>query len=142
MHRTLNLVHKYRAGQVPQASGSAQCTHLTGACDDLPARIDQALDGFDFRAATDAVCDVVDHANRLVDDEQPWHLARTERAGDTTASTRLDGVLAALVHACRVLANELPPFIPHGARRLYEQLGDDGTHVGRAVPVFPRWEAP
>ncbi|KUL42069.1 methionine--tRNA ligase [Actinoplanes awajinensis] len=141
VHRTLSLVHKYRAGHVPQVSGPAQATALTDACADLAARIDQALDGFDFRAATDAICDVVDHANRLVDAEQPWHLARAERTGDTAAAARLDGVLATLVHACRVLAGELRPFIPIGARRLQGQLSD-GTRVGRPEPVFPRWEAP
>ncbi|SDT14329.1 methionine--tRNA ligase [Actinoplanes derwentensis] len=123
VHRTLSLVHKYRAGRVPLVSGT---------CAGLPARIDRALDAYDFRAATTAIGDVVDDANRLVDAEQPWRLAR---AGDTA---RLDGVLGGLVDTCRVLAGELRPFIPDGAERLRRQLGH-GTQVGWPVPVFPRW---
>lgn len=140
VHRTLHLVHRYRAGRVPRAAGPDPAPLLSAAGADLPGRVDRALDGFDFRAATGAVCAVVDQANRLVDAEQPWQLARAERGGDGTAAARLDDVLAALVGACRTLADELRPFIPDGAGRLRRQLGD-GAWTGRPEPAFPRWEA-
>lgn len=135
VHRTVSLVVKYRDGRVPPATPATAL--LAAACADLPTRIERALDRFDFRAATGAIRDLVDDANRLVDAEQPWLLARAERPGDTA---RLDGVLATLVHACRVLAGELRPFIPTGAHRLAGQVGD-GARVGRPEPVFPRWDA-
>ncbi|MCO8277296.1 methionine--tRNA ligase [Actinoplanes sp. TRM 88003] len=119
VHRTLALVHKRSAGQVAAPPSDEPAG-------DLPARIDRALGDFDFRAATGAIIDVVDRANRYVEAEQPWRLTR---------DSGLDEVLATLVHTCGVLADELEPFIPSGARRLREQLGG-----GPTGPVFPRWD--
>lgn len=90
-------------------------------CTDLPERIDRALYDFDFRAATGAICSVVDEANRLIEAEQPW------KGGG-------EAVLATLTGVCRLLATELGPFLPDGARRLREQL----DRPGRPKPVFPR----
>ncbi|GIE36487.1 methionine--tRNA ligase [Actinoplanes italicus] len=135
-HRTTSLLHRHRDGRVPALPATVVAPRLFSACAALPGRVDRALDGFDFRAATGALCDVVDHANRLVDAEQPWHLARS---GEPAGAARFDDVLATLVHACRVLAGELAPFLPGGAQRLSGQLGD-GTHTGPPRAVFPRWE--
>jgi methionyl-tRNA synthetase len=77
----------------------------------------------------------------LVDAERPWELARAERAGDESAGARLDSVLASLVGACRVLAAELQPFLPTGARRLRDQLLS-GDRVDRPRPAFPRLAQP
>ena len=98
---------------------------------DLPGRIDQALAAFDFRAATDAIIDVVDGANRLIEAERPWELARTD-------PDRFDAVLAALIHTARTLAVELEPFLPTGSAHLSHQLRDGA----RPAPVFPRLEQP
>ena len=143
VHRTVSLLHRYRAGEVPgaatgrvhgTAAGEVPGRALSVLVDDLPRRIDGALDRFDFRAATSAVREVVAAGNRLVDAEQPWHLAR---AGDPVAAARFDVVLATLVHTCRVVAGELEPFLPDGSDRLRHQLGE-GALVGTPQPVFPR----
>jgi methionyl-tRNA synthetase len=131
VHRTTSLLHRHRDGRVPGRPATTVAADLAG-------RVDRALDAFDFRAATGALCDVVDHANRLIAAEQPWLLVRS---GDRASAARFDDVLATLVHACRVLAGELRPFLPGGAHRLLGRLGD-GTHLGPPLPVFPRWEEP
>jgi methionyl-tRNA synthetase len=125
VHRTLALVHRYRGGRVPAAGA------LPAGCAALPERIDRALAGFDFRAATDALQAAVDAGNRLVEAERPWELAR---AG---AADRLDTVLGTLIGLCRLLTAELEPFLPAGAARLRGQLRD-GDRVGPAAPVFAR----
>jgi len=154
VNRTLTLAHRYRAGRVgpprPFAAaaellGRAELVggrdeplgaELLGACTELPGRIDRALGGFDFRAATDALVAVVDAGNRLVERAQPWRLARDEPANGP-GGTGLDDVLAVLVHAFRVLADELSPFLPAGAERLRAQVGSGGQ-VAEPAPVFPR----
>jgi len=128
VHRTVSLVRRYRSGRVPLG---------TAACTDLPVRIDAALAEFDFRAATGALRAAVDATNRLVDSAQPWRLARAEQDGEAVARERLDEVLAVLVASCRVLAAEARPFIPVGAARLRDQLGEaDRVCVPR--PAFDR----
>lgn len=112
-----NLVHRLTG----LGAGGALQTG-SGLADDLPGRIDSALAAFDFRAATGAVIEVVDRANRLIEAERPW-----ERAG-----TSRDRVLATLRSTVRLLAAELEPFLPDGAARL---RGDAAP--GRAFPRLP-----
>lgn len=135
--RTLALVHKYRNGRLPAAeSGSALGVDLVKASEALPRLIDEALQRFDFRAATDAIWAVIDVGNRFVETERPWELAELERRGDRAAGARLDEVLSLVVAGCRALATELAPFIPHGAAALRQQLEAD--RIDRPAPLFPR----
>lgn len=67
--------------------------------------------------------ELVGAANRLVDAEQPWVLAKAMKAGDTDAERRLRNVLGDLVEACRVIALAAAPFIPAAAPRALAQLG-------------------
>ena len=159
-HRTLSLVHRYRDGRLPAsvpAGAGLAGTGLAGAgvagagvagagvaraCDALPRLIDESLAGFDFRAATSAVSSVVATGNRLAETERPWELARREADGDRAAADRLDRVLAVLVHACRVLAAELEPFLPAGAAVLGRQLQPGPGRAAPPEPVFTRLRVP
>ena len=77
---------------------------------------------FDFRTATAAVWEIVDEANRYVEQAEPWHLARAERAGDAPAGERLDAVTRALVAACRGAGPGSGPFLPDLAARIARGL--------------------
>ncbi|TDD99022.1 methionine--tRNA ligase [Jiangella asiatica] len=134
VHRTLGLVHRFGAGVT---SAPPPRNRLVEAADALPDAVDRALEVYDLRAATGELCAVVDLGNRTVEAERPWELARRSAAGDAEAAGRLRAALATLVHACRVVAGELAPFVPDGAERLSEQLGTAGT-VRQPRPVFER----
>ena len=120
VNRTLTLVDRV---DVEKAGALRASQNLLPAGAELSDRVDDALRRFDFRAATGALCAVVDAGNRLIEAERPWE------AGPTAHAT-----LATLVGTCRALAVELEPFLPGGARRLREQLASGG----RPRPVFPR----
>ena len=74
--RVISLVHRYRQGQRaagcrrprPPAPAPARCV---AACQLAPDRVAAALADFDFRAATTAIWDVVDEANRYVERPSP-----------------------------------------------------------------------
>lgn len=83
--------------------------------DGLPARIDAALERFQFDEAAAAIVDVADQANRYVDTHAPWRLPPDE------ARRNLGPVLATV----ELLAGELEPFVPGVARALRE---------GRPIP--------
>ena len=100
---------------------SAGAELLEEAIRRAPGRVDAALDGFDFRAATAAVWDIVDEANRYVSQARPWELAALERAGDREAGRQLDASLATLIGACRAVAGLLAPFVPDAAARVAQQ---------------------
>jgi methionyl-tRNA synthetase len=138
INRTVSLIHKYRHGtvgdQTPTVNVGSDLIHL---CAGLPTNIDRALAAFDLRAATDAIWVVVAAANRLVEAERPWELARREQAGDDVAGERLDAVLTRLITSCRTLTHELTPLLPTGSAKLATQLGK-GRLVATPQPVFPR----
>jgi len=111
----------------------------------------------------------VGDANRFVEAEQPWAIAKAARAGDAGAAraeTRLAGVLGDLVEAVRLVALAAAPFMPSIAPRALAQLGhaypyeadgnggpamldelEWGRHAGEtgalatAEPLFPRLES-
>jgi methionyl-tRNA synthetase len=102
-------------------------------------------------------------ANKAVDTEQPWVLAKAAKAGDSGAEARLRHVLGDLIEACRLVGLAAAPFLPATAPRLLAQLGHgypygpdgnggppildelvwgvhagDAGQVGAPEPLFPR----
>jgi methionyl-tRNA synthetase len=98
------------------------------------------MEGFDFRQATAAVWKIVEEANRYVVEFQPWTLAKSEKAGDNDAGTKLSDALALLIHAARIVADELTPFLPAAAERVAIQLGSGKDQLDKPRPLFPRIE--
>lgn len=156
VNRSVGMLQRYRGGVVPQVDANRRSTLKTIA-DTVPARMDAALDAFDFREAIAAAWEIVTRANKFVEDEKPWEIAKAAKASDADADARLDVVLADLIEAIRVLGVVMSPFIPEGSARIAAQLGfdlaDGGDVVGRewndalagrelpkAQPVFPRIE--
>ncbi len=113
---------------------------LLATIERTPAAVRAALKDFDFRAATAAVWQIVEQANRYVDATEPWHLARAQRAGDAAAGARLDEVLGALVAACQILAAEIWPFLPDLAARIAAACCDSAGVLPQPRPLFPRIE--
>jgi methionyl-tRNA synthetase len=130
VNRVVTLVHRLRSGVVPVGSPVPEDAVLRSACDGVGSAVDAALAGYDFRAATAAVWSVVVAANRYVERSRPWELSGVD---DRAA---LDGCLAALVRACRVIAAELAPFLPDLAARASRQLA--GEVLPPAVPLVRR----
>lgn len=123
--RVTTLVH--RSGVVPPLSSVL--------ADGIAAAVAQALEDFDFRRATAAVWSVVERANRYLEQERPWDLAKS---GDP----RLAEVLGVLLGACVELGELLKPFLPDAAARVVAA----GTPVDGVLPppvrLFPRVEEP
>ena len=142
------MIHRYRGGRVvercpaeaqgAEGAGAGRATaRLKRACEDAPARIDEALAGFDFRGATRALWAIVEEANRAVDATRPWEIAKAERSGDPRAATELDCVLSALLHACARLGDLLAPFLPGGADRIVRQCTAVDGLLPEPVRLFP-----
>ena len=84
------------------------------------ARVDDALDAFDLRAATGASSAPVDAVNRCVEQAQPWALRGDARARQCVAP----------LHATtRAIVDELAPFVPDLAARA-RPLGPAGRRAG------------
>jgi methionyl-tRNA synthetase len=92
----------------------------------LPGTVDRALEAFDLRAATTAITRLTSAANRDLEQHRPWE--RPPGDHDRRA------VLARVRTVCEIIAGELEPFVPAGARRLTGALAADWRTP--APPVF------
>ena len=124
----VGMLHRYRAGVVPAVARLARLRAPGGGGEPAP-KIGRALGAsFDPRAALDAIFALVVRANRHVEDERPWTLARPEREGATDAARRLDAALYDLAEACRVIGQALRPLLPETAERIAAALGVPFAH--------------
>jgi methionyl-tRNA synthetase len=138
VNRVVAMVHRYRQGEVPgDAAVPAGVERLAAARSRAPGLVDDALEAGDFRRATAAVWAIVEEGNRWIEAVRPWELAKAERA-DGAAPERLDAVLALLVGACRLLGEELAPFLPGAAARIAAQCAADSGRLPAPAPLFPR----
>jgi methionyl-tRNA synthetase len=162
LNRTISMANRYFGGERSTVGPDAG---LAGAWTDVLATYCEKIEACLLHDALRTLWDFVGAANRLVEAEQPWALAKAMKAGDADAETRLKAVLGDLVEACRLVSLAAAPFIPGAAARALVQLGYDypygpdgnggpalldelrwGAHAGEAgrlatpEPLFPRLE--
>ncbi len=162
LNRSISMANRYFDGERPAIGPDAG---LASAWTDTLVAYRERLEGCLLHDALASVWEFVGAANRLVDAEQPWTLAKAMKAGDEDAGARLRAVLGDLVEACRLIALAAAPFIPGASARALAQLGYEypygadgnggpalldelrwGAHAaepGRlatAEPLFPRIE--
>ncbi|MFI5254829.1 MAG: methionine--tRNA ligase [Candidatus Limnocylindrales bacterium] len=164
VNRTVTMAGRYGDGDRPAPRPVAEAPLAARWAASL-ARYRANLEGCLLHEALAALAELVGDANRTVDSEQPWVLAKAAREGDAAAEERLRGVLGDLVETCRLLGLLSAPFMPGTAPRLLAQLGhaypygpdgNDGPalleelrwgahaaeagRLGTAEPLFPRLE--
>jgi methionyl-tRNA synthetase len=120
LNRTVSMANRYFGGERPAVGPKAG---LANAWAETLATYTQRLEGCLLHDALAALWDFVGAANRLVDAEQPWALAKASKNGDEGAGTRLRAVLGDLVEACRLISLAAAPFIPEASPKALAQLG-------------------
>jgi len=126
VNRTVTMVNRYLDGERPPPSEAAllRPTWLSAL-----EGYRMNIEGFLLHEAIASLWGFVANANRLVDAEKPWELAKAAQSGDRPAESRLRDVLGDLVEACRLLALAAAPFIPSTAPRVLAQLGHDWRYA-------------
>jgi methionyl-tRNA synthetase len=167
VNRTVSMAGRYLGGERP-APRPATDSPLAEAWSKTVPTFASKLDALLLHDALAALWGFVGDANRFVEAEQPWAIAKAARAGDAPApeaEARLAGVLGDLVEAVRLVSLAVAPFMPSIAPRALAQLGyayayeADGNggpplleqlvwsaasersgRLGAAEPLFPRLE--
>jgi methionyl-tRNA synthetase len=164
VNRTVSMANRYLDGARPDPRERAGSPLGDAWAELVPAYRDR-LEGCLLHDALATLWDFVGGANKTVDAEQPWVLAKAAGAGDAAAAERLRAVLGDLVEACRVVALAAAPFMPGIAPQVLAQLGHGypylpdgnggpplldelawGVHAGETGrlteprPLFPRLE--
>lgn len=130
VYRTLTMVEKYFNGYIP-ASGISDIKWKQ-VLDAFSGNVAQCMSKLDFNSALDKIWELINMANKYVEDSKPWNLAREEKTEELKAFIYL------LVIVIREVAREIEPFMPLTAASIGEQLGE--KTVKKGTPLFPRIE--
>jgi len=120
LNRTVAMTNRYLGGERPAPGDEGGLAAAAGvALRAYGERLDACL----LHDALAALWTLVEAANRLVDAEKPWELAKAAKTGDAAANQRLRDVLGDLLEACRLVGLAVAPFMPATAPRVLAQLG-------------------
>ena len=145
--RTLSIVAKNCNGRVPARGPATEADEaLLGRARSLLATLRDEFEEQALHRALIGLWETIADANRYVDAQAPWALAKTDPA-------RRDTVLWVLMDAIRRVTLLVQPFMPGSTARILDQLGvpadkrdfaafDVELPAGRELPtpsgVFPR----
>ena len=121
--RATAMIVRYREGRVPEGRNALEPVH-----ESVAAR----LDAVDLSGALEEIWTLVRSANRFVEEQQPWVLARSDEPEQVRA---LDDALYTLADTVRSLGVMLYPYIPASAEKILAAVGDPGgidVGAGRA----------
>ena len=124
--RTTAMVGKYFGGELPAGCGSWADpapfdTELKTLASGLRDRYAAAMDAFAPHNALAEVFKVIQRANKYIDENAPWALAKNMEAN----GSRLAHVLYNLLEAARICGILLTPFMPESMDKLFAQIGAD-----------------
>ena len=118
--RTVAMAHKYFGKRLPQTQlGSEADEDLLAMARELPGRYEAQMEKFAFQNALAEVFRVLDRANKYIDENAPWTLAKDMEAN----GPRLARVLYNLLETIRICAIALEPFMPQTAETILARLG-------------------
>ena len=126
--RTTAMVEKYFGGTLPTERESSDADDdLKQMASTLRDRYETEMEHFQFQNALEQVFKTIQRANKYIDENAPWTLAK-----DPTNRGRLAAVMYNLLETVRICAVLLTPFIPDSAEKIFDQIG--------ACPCCRTWE--
>jgi methionyl-tRNA synthetase len=162
LNRTVSMTKRYVDGVRP-APRLERDSPLAETWNEIAQTYADAIEGCELHDGLAALWTFVGAANRVVDAEKPWELAKAWKGGDEASGDRLRGVLGDLIEACRLVGLAVAPYMPGSAPKVLGQLGftyrygPDGNgeasvlgelewgaraseagRVGEPEPLFPR----
>ena len=136
VYRTLTMVEKYYGGKVPElnineATLNEGAERIKGKIKTLHQEAYAPLSwSRDFSSSLEKIWELINMANKYVEETKPWNLAKENKAKELEVFIRL------LVEVIRKAAEEVEAFMPRTAKLIKEQIGQDTVKKGE--PLFPR----
>ncbi|WP_191276549.1 methionine--tRNA ligase [Neobacillus kokaensis] len=155
LNRTVAMIEKYFAGEIPDYAGSVGefDESLLKVNHETVAKYEEAMEKMEFSVALTSIWQLVSRTNKYIDETQPWTLAKDEAKNGELAS-----VMVYLAESLRRTAVLLKPFLTKTPGGIFKQLGiqdeslqtwesletfgliPSGTKVAKDAPLFPRLE--
>ncbi len=149
--RTLNLVEKYFEGKIPAAqTEDALAQELRATALNVGAHVKLAIEKMEPSQALEVIVEMLNHANKYLEERAPWKLAKTDLPATST-------VLYTSLEILRLASVLLHPVMPTKMTELQRRLGSPksdwdsvnkwgliavGQKVEKGDPLFPRLEMP
>ncbi len=126
--RTTAMVNKYFGASLPAGCrtwGTPESfdQELKAAASGLRDRYEAEMEWFQFQNALEEVFRVIQRANKYIDENAPWALAKDMAAN----GRRLAHVLYNLLETTRICGVLLTPFMPESMEKLFAQIGADSS---------------
>ena len=119
--RTVAMAQKYFGERLPavQTADEEKDAELIAMVSSLRDKYEEQMEKYAFQNALAEVFKVISRANKYIDENAPWVLAKTE-----DSKPRLAKVLYNLLETIRVCGGLLKPFMPDTAAEIARRLGD------------------
>ena len=119
LSRTTAMAAKYFGGTLPAArKADALDDELVGMASALRGKYEEQMEKYAFQNALAEVFKVISRANKYIDENAPWVLAK-----DEANHPRLAKVLYNLLETVRICAGLLAPFMPDTSAEIAGRLG-------------------
>ena len=119
--RTVAMAQKYFGEHLPaeQAADAEKDSELLAMVSSLREKYEEQMEKFAFQNALGEIFKVISRANKYIDENAPWVLAK-----DEAQKPRLAKVLYNLLETVRICAGLLQPFMPDTAAEIAKRLGN------------------
>ncbi|HEX7547772.1 MAG TPA: methionine--tRNA ligase [Candidatus Methylomirabilis sp.] len=136
IQRTIGMVGRYLEGRIPPAGDPVTDgdRSLRAHAEALEDRVAAAMGVFAFHRALEAIWEFLDAANRYIDGQRPWELAKRDREA-------LARVLGHTCEALRLVGLHLFPFMPPTAEKIWARLGVVEPLAEARFAVAGKWGA-
>ncbi len=147
--RTFTMVEKYSSAGVPAVASPDAV--FKDKLESLPRELEKAMLDLDFQETLVSIWELVNIANKFIEDSRPWELAKTKQLD------KLSSFIYNLVDVLRIVTICVYPFMPNFAQNLWQQLGQKkgineakfteisqwglsqpGARIQKGNPPFPR----
>ena len=129
--RTVAMAQKYFGGKLPaeQEALAEKDDGLIALAAGLREKVGAQMERYAFQSALEEIFTLIGRANKYIDENEPWRLAK-----DEANRPRLARVLYNLLEAVRLAGGLLSPFMPETAAEILRRLGNppaDWDSLGR-----------
>lgn len=152
VNRTVSMINKYFDGEIPAVGATTEFdASLADTCIKSAQKTAECMAQLRVADAIDRIWDIVNRANKYIDETMPWTLGKTDEGRET-----LKTVMYNLIEAIRFIAALLGSFMPDTQKIIAKQTGAEelsweslagfgvtkaGVKVGAAEPMFARIDA-
>ena len=118
--RTVAMVQKYFGGQLPvqQEADETLDTELIALASGLRDKYEEQMEKYQFQNALAEVFKVISRANKYIDENAPWILAK-----DEAKKARLARVMYNLLETVRICGALVEPVMPATTAKIMERIG-------------------